>query len=1026
MADAQPHNYGSFDYKTIDPRIRAILENRSLLNNTMQLGMPFVKATATIQHPEYLGVGNIGFTLGLHATIEDVSFEDIFSDRSSDAAYPLIGYTYKPNGQNERIYAKPPIDLNITKIQKLFDQGAGLINTTNVVRMPPPGITRMTIGRNKNGLLASGQLDISVPTLTQLEFLHRTFLIPGVGMVLEWGQQYAKSNNVSEYGENGIRTSTIGSNMFPWYDHTRLKNMLNRIAERKVGLEEILNCYVYPTEGQYMWMFGRVANFGVKSNADGSFDVSVKIVGPSEDAWAYSTKATVLPPKDGTGPEASICPDGSNSVESYFTNTTSGLNLKTLLDDVKSGKILSGWKNHVKFMEKGNMKGGEPQSDEKKTNTSEKSFAESDDAYFMSWRFFVNVVLNHPEYGVLAIFNKTLPQNALEKIAILNPYYGGTDRSIPLIETPGNEYIDDPHESFVGFNKYLRTVDPGTLIIVNEEAALLAEQEVTKNRVDPEARKFLTETKESLDFLNNGCGRFEKSTSAFPEDSTKTAQTLDRAFLSAGVWLNHKAVAESMVAAETLLRGVSNLLDRMNNATRNYWQLVLDPMEPTGYTCSNGSLVRLNEKQTWTVIDANYRGSAEQAVKKLLNNIHIFNKLARSKGGDYYGSEVTDCTVDLSLPKLMFSQIATLGLVQPQDLAAAGVESEANPNNNCENPTMSDPNETLRKMFAITSLSPSLRGGQGPDLTIKPNQPRPTTTCGKVNIQSTAQTAGQGVKMGDVNASTFQGKSTDDLDEARKEREKWLQENAEACSKCNTCAPLPLYQGSEPTQQPTPAENTIPAIQPSEPLPQPCQPPYISENTSPVPSEPVREDWRCRRLPRRETIALFQEVYNELKALGTSDTVALGIMAAMYQEQGYQRKGYRASNYNFGGVDITAGGWKFNPEYHDGYVVLKEGTTGYYHAYASFRSLKAILAFKKSQFERKGFGDVKDANSFAEIYYTKWNGLGWRTTDKTLWASSTKEQRREYPSQRFAAKDKEALNAARRSYELVKSNVTFG
>jgi len=816
MADPQPHKYSSFDYKVTDARIRAILENRSVLNNTTQLAMPFVKATTTIQHAEYLGTGNIGFTLGLHAIDQDVYWEDIFSDRKSEGAYPLIGYTYTPDGKNQRIYAKPPTDANIGKIQKLFDQGVDLVDNANVVRMPPPGITRMTIGRNKNGLLASGQLEISVPTLTQLEFLHRTFLIPGVGMILEWGQQFAKTNNTPEYGEGGLIDSTITNNMFPWYSPDKLKNMLTRIAERKVGLEEILNCYVYPTQGQYMWMFGRVANFGVKSNADGSFDVSVKIVGPSEDAWAYSTKATVLPPKDGTGADAKICPDGSNSIESYFTNTAAGLNLKTLLDDIRSGKALGQWKNHVKFFPKGNKKGGEPEADSTETNTSEKTFADSEDAYFMSWRFFVNVVLNHPKYGVMAIFNKTLPPNSLEKIAILNPYYQGIDRSVSLIETSGGEYIDDPHESFVGFNKYLRSVDPSTLIIVNEEAAKLAEQDVQKNRVDPGAREFLVSTKDSLDFLNSGCGRFEKSTSAFPEDTTKSVDALDRGFLSAGIWLNHKGVAESMVSADTLLRGVSNLLDRMNAATRNFWQLVLDPMEPTAYVCSGGSLFRTNEKQTWTVIDANYRASAEEAVKNLLNKIHVFNKLTRSKGGTYYGSEVTDCSVDLSLPKLMFSQIATLGLVQPQDLQAAGVESgDTQQQNDCDNPTISEPNEALRKMFAITSLSPSAQGGQGPDLTIKPSQPRPPSTCGKVNIQSTSQTSGQGVKLGDVNAATFQGKSTKELDEERKSRETWLSENAEACNKCNNCAPLPLY-----TETPTPQQTPPPVTEPIPPAPE--------------------------------------------------------------------------------------------------------------------------------------------------------------------------------------------------------------
>lgn len=792
MADTQAHKYSSFEYKVTNKLIKDVLDKRSELNNTVQLGMPFIKATTTIQHTEYLGEGNVGFTLGLHATDSDIRFEDIFSSRETGGDYPLVGYTYTREGKNKIIYAKPP-DIasgDIAALLKLFDQNTELITNPSgtPVRMPPPGITRMTIGRNKNGLLASGQIEISVPTLSQLEFLHRVFLIPGMGMVLEWGYQYAneKVGQDPDFGEGGVTQQTMVNNMFPWYSPDKRASILNRLADRKVGMEEILNCYVYPTQGQYMWMFGRIANFSVKSNTDGSFDVSVKIVGPSEDAWAYSTKATVLPPRDGTGPESTICVDGSNSVESYFSKTAPGLNLKTLLTDVYSGKLLPAWRNHVQYIPNGNKKGGEPEKDEKKPNTSEKSFAESEDAYFMSWKFFVNVVLNHPGYGVIAIFNKTLPPNALQKIAILNPYYDGPERNVFMFESPGREYIDDPHESFVGYNQYLRSTDPSTLVIINEPAVVLAEQSLGKNRVDPDARPFFAESEIAKKFLNEGCGQFNLSTSGFETPQASEAQ--DKGFLSAGIWLNHRAVAECMLAGDTLLRGVSNLLERMNSATRGYWQLILDPMEPTSYVCSGGSLFRANEKQTWTVVDANYRANADEAVKNLLGKIHVFNKLGRNKNGVYLGSDVTECTVDLSLPKLMFSQIATMGLVQPQDLQAAGVDvTTTTQERDCSVATISDPNEALRRMFSITSLSTKNQNGQGPDVTIKPLQPRAENTCGKVNLQTTAEAGGVGAKTGDVNAATYQGKTTDELVELEKKQQEFL--NSENCKKCEQCTP---------------------------------------------------------------------------------------------------------------------------------------------------------------------------------------------------------------------------------------------
>ena len=61
------HNFSSFSYKIINKNIRDILDARSRLDNTVQVAMPFVKATTTIQH-SYLDndLSNMGFTLGLH------------------------------------------------------------------------------------------------------------------------------------------------------------------------------------------------------------------------------------------------------------------------------------------------------------------------------------------------------------------------------------------------------------------------------------------------------------------------------------------------------------------------------------------------------------------------------------------------------------------------------------------------------------------------------------------------------------------------------------------------------------------------------------------------------------------------------------------------------------------------------------------------------------------------------------------------------------------------------------------------
>ena len=740
----------------MDKTVRQALYERSLLDNTVQLATPFVKVTSTIQHT--LLKGGKGFTLGIHATSEDMKYQDIFSSTAGDSGkkYPLIGYTYVGD-KNQPVYADLEMITNrdkAIKLNQIFDRNVNLFSTTNETYIPPPGITKASVTRGKAGLLIAADISFSVPTLSQLEVLHRLFLVPGVGIVMEWGQQFAPEtvhSPTGDFGETGLNANTLNKTtgkMFPWYDAAKRDKLLERLGKKSVGVEEVMNCYVYPTEGQYMWMFGRVGNFSTKANSDGSFDCTMKIVGPSEDSWAFSTTRTVTPPADPDTKKP--CAQSANSVSSYFTKTTSGPNLKTLLDDVLVGRgKAKAWQKHVKKLPKAT--GAEPTRDTPNPTESEKSFGDSEDAYFMTWRFFVNVVLNHPDVGVKRVFSEAqVAKDIVDKIAILDPYYNDPERKNSLIETPGPDYIDDPHESFVGFNKFLRSTDPSTMLIVSEMAAKESKAKFNPQRQEKNPPDYFRETTLSRSF--KATGLFEKSTSAIKDPTPQSDDDLDRGCLSAGVWINHKAVVASMASAETVLRGISNLLDRMNRATVGYWNLSLDSAEPTKYLCEGDTIG--NSTSTWTVVDSNYKENSKDAANNFLDNIHVFNKYVRkTSDGKLVGSDVTDCTVDLALPKVMFSQIATMGLVQKKDLQSAGIEPEE-PNHRCSDAAISDANEALREMFAITSISQA-EGvlENGPDLTAPIKKPE-TSTCADTNSTAPAAVTGRGTQVDGTNANS--------------------------------------------------------------------------------------------------------------------------------------------------------------------------------------------------------------------------------------------------------------------------------
>lgn len=743
------HRSGSFDYKTINENIKKILDVRSTLNNTVQVGMPFVKATTTIRgSTDYLNsTDNIGFTLGLHGISEDVLYKDMFS--SGDGIDPLIGYTYTPSGAPQRVYARNPETIVYKTAGQILEQNTAIRtypDQSRFVRIPPPGITSVTVGRNKNGLLAMAQLEISIPSLLQLESLHRTFLIPGVGMILEWGQLFAPYAKNTEFLQ---KTDLEPELRFPWHNRGELDKMLTRLAKREVGLMEILENYTYKSNGQYMWMFGRVANFSIKSNSDGSFSSTVKIVGPSEDTWAYDVRNTVVPRKDPSSQY--FCASGTNSVYSYFANTVTGLNLKSLLDKVLAPDTpadLASWKHHVIHLKQDSQEEGNPQPSTPIPSTDEKTFADHDDAYFMTWRFFVNVVINSDEYGLKAIFKKAdISEDVVNAIGLLLPYGNGPNRDSNI---GGLETIDDPMESFVGANKYLRSTDISTMIIVNELAAGLAKQNV-QYTLQAEDTNLLEPTADSERFLRATLP-FEKSVNPnLNPDITIDPNNPDRGFLSTGVWLNHKAVVKSMISSDTILRSITNLLNAMNSATNGYWQLTLDSVEGR-----EGQY-----PHSYMVVDANWKDSSVNATKNFLKNVHTFNKYIRTKEtGELVGSELIDCTIDLSLPKRLFSQIAIMGLLSSDDIQRISTnESDKNspaptPPDEASEPfsaKIADPNSSLAEMFGIITLLP--KDGNSPDLTILPQTQNtsPFGTCGKGLTQTVAGAGGQGYQVSDVN-----------------------------------------------------------------------------------------------------------------------------------------------------------------------------------------------------------------------------------------------------------------------------------
>lgn len=163
----------------------------------------------------------------------------------------------------------------------------------------------------------------------------------------------------------------------------------------------------------------------------------------------------------------------------------------------------------------------------------------------------------------------------------------------------------------------------------------------------------------------------------------------------------------------------------------------------------------------------------------------------------------------------------------------------------------------------------------------------------------------------------------------------------------------------------------------------PCEDPYTTNN--------LNKGWEGKKQAFKRTV-IDPAVEGPKLSAKYGKTLAKSIMAVIQIEQNF--KGF---NYNFGGYDITSGGWSFNPALHDGYVVAKEGGTGLCKAFISFKSYEAFIEQKVGNFKDKGFESADTAEKFAKLWLEKWNGYGVRT---------------KYPNRPIAEIDAEALRDA--------------
>ena len=162
--------------------------------------------------------------------------------------------------------------------------------------------------------------------------------------------------------------------------------------------------------------------------------------------------------------------------------------------------------------------------------------------------------------------------------------------------------------------------------------------------------------------------------------------------------------------------------------------------------------------------------------------------------------------------------------------------------------------------------------------------------------------------------------------------------------------------------------------------------------------------WEGKEQPLSTTYLTYEQAGRALAAATTNKNLQVAVLAVMIKEQGSggQIKGF---NHNYGGIDITSGGWAFDSfgeENSNGFVFATEGGTKRRKAYVSFVSAETFMKFTLSRFEKKGFDKTATGAAVAKTWYEKWNGFG---AKNLLWEpneiipGTTQRYQEKYPTE---------------------------
>jgi hypothetical protein len=460
---------------------------------------PFVRFTSCLSDSVK---GYSYFTLGLHGFYqEDLDIFDV-SYRNRD----IVGYATDLNAKQQNgKYGKRLIsadELTEGAVPPTLEQNLRpevLQQRKNVIGSiedeiqtvahgvhPVPGVINVRVNRKNLGAPMIVDVQWVCYNRSQMEFLRNHFMMAGRYVVLEFGNQFAnkKIKKTLDFTDITGVTDTLSDAIFK-------------------GRKWVIDKWVKPNDGNYDFIVGMVGNFNVQLDAaTNTYTCSTTVYTMGENMWGFSIYDTV-----------------TNKANDQVVAKVSAISDFFKLGGVFDQLVMNASGDQSKVIPL--------QSDAQKdfaiktVDNKEISKIDAKDRTFVSWAFFVNVIIG--------MVNKCIENSTSLKEGIL--------KFSQIVERPTSD--DKETEDWISDSAALKSTDPDTLLIVKS--------------VVQGASSFA------------GAGYFDKA------DGGEGW----RGKLSQGVWLNTGMIREVFLGSKTVADAMNGVLGRMNNATANYWKLKL-------------------------------------------------------------------------------------------------------------------------------------------------------------------------------------------------------------------------------------------------------------------------------------------------------------------------------------------------------------------------------------------------------------------------------------------------------------------